>query len=768
MKRLPLAILLGWLLLGPVAAPSAAATGDVSPRPLTDQGLTNLTALTRLIGYVRFFHPSDQAAGLTNADWDALAMAGVERVEAARDPRELAAALSDLFDGIAPTVRVLPFSRSAVSVGERSEDVSGGGAVRLIAWRHEGVNLHAPFLSYTSERVEVGRTPDGASANVAQELDVERLRGHRVRFSAAVRFTAGAAGSAALNLQASTLGGTGSASWSQAIIPSIIRGDGWQRVTLETDVPADATVLTLSFDLTGSGRLTFDDVKATADGVDVTGQLINPDLEEVVPGLPPHGWLLSHTPFGAEYSLSPVTGAATGHWAAELSGPHVRPVQPPIVADLGGGVSALVPTVLPADDQGTFPHLTPTALPVPDKPAGFVPSGSDRTTRLAGVVVSWSVFQHFYPYFEQIHVDWPGDLRRALTSAAVGPDEAAYVRTLRGLLAELHDGHAMVLNPKVNPPVRFAFTWDWIENQLVITSVEAGATHGMLPGDRVLTINGRPAADALAEIESLTSAATPQWLLLRSLAELSGGRPGGTATLAVQPHAGGPVRTVTVAYTAPFGSTLGIGGFGSPTEPRPEKIAELRPGIFYVDLSRIDDDDFNGALDRLAAADGVVFDMRGYPFLLSAPVLGHLIDKPVTSPWFNIPIVTQPDRQGWGWRSEYFFQTPVAPRFKGRFAFLIDGRVLSFAESLMGIVEDERLGALVGGPTAGTNGGMDPFGVAGGHTLRWTGMDIRKKDGSPHLGVGIQPTVPVSRTLAGVIAGRDELLEKGIEVVSHP
>jgi C-terminal processing protease CtpA/Prc len=110
----------------------------------------------------------------------------------------------------------------------------------------------------------------------------------------------------------------------------------------------------------------------------------------------------------------------------------------------------------------------------------------------------------------------------------------------------------------------------------------------------------------------------------------------------------------------------------------------------------------------------------------------------------------------------------MAPRFTGRFAFLIDGRVLSAAESLIGVVEGERLGALVGGPTAGTNDGMDPFDVAGGHTLRWTGMDIRKKDGSPHLGVGIKPTVPVRRTLAGVIAGRDELLEKGIEVVSRP
>jgi hypothetical protein len=469
--RFILAILLGWLLLGPVA-PASAAAGDVPPRPLTQQGLTNLTALTCLIGYVRFFHPSDQAAGLANADWDALAMAGVERVEAARNPRELAAALSTLLPEIAPTVRVLPFPRSAGSAVGFSQDAGDGGPVRWLAWRHEGVNLHAPFISYTSERVEVGRAPAGASADVAQILDVERLRGHRVRFSAAVRFLAGVEGSAALNLNASTLGGSGSAAWSQPIVREG-RG-GWQRVILEADVPADAFSLTLSFDLTGSGRLTFDDVKATADGLDVTGKLMNPDLEEVVPGLPPHGWLLAATPFGAEYSLSPVTGAAAGHWAAELSGLHVRPIAPPIMVDLGGGVSALVPVALPANDQGTFPHLPqPTVPPVPDKPAGFVPSGSDRTTRLAGVVVSWSVFQHFYPYFEQIQVDWPAALRSGLTSAAVGPDEASYVRTLRRLLAELQDGHAMIFDPRVNPPVRFAFTWDRIDNQLVITSVEA-------------------------------------------------------------------------------------------------------------------------------------------------------------------------------------------------------------------------------------------------------------------------------------------------------
>jgi C-terminal processing protease CtpA/Prc len=85
----------------------------------------------------------------------------------------------------------------------------------------------------------------------------------------------------------------------------------------------------------------------------------------------------------------------------------------------------------------------------------------------------------------------------------------------------------------------------------------------------------------------------------------------------------------------------------------------------------------------------------------------------------------------------------------------------------MGIVEAYKLGAIVGGPTAGTNGNVNPFTLPGGYRLIWTGMQVLKHDGSRHHGVGILPTVPVVRTIAGVAAGRDELLEKAIEVVSR-
>ena len=82
----------------------------------------------------------------------------------------------------------------------------------------------------------------------------------------------------------------------------------------------------------------------------------------------------------------------------------------------------------------------------------------------------------------------------------------------------------------------------------------------------------------------------------------------------------------------------------------------------------------------------------------------------------------------------------------------------------MGIIEHYKLGEIVGSPTAGTNGNVNPFVLPGGYRLSWTGMKVLKHDGSQHHGIGILPTVPCEPTIEGIRAGREEVLEKGIEV----
>lgn len=431
----------------------------------------------------------------------------------------------------------------------------------------------------------------------------------------------------------------------------------------------------------------------------------------------------------------------------------------PLVVPLGAGVSALVPLSLYKDSGGTLPHVDPGVQPpTPDKPAGFVPSGNDRATRLADVALAWSTFQHFYPYFDVVKVDWPSELRRALIAAAKAPDARAFLDTLRLLVAALQDGHGNVFHASQNLGYQIPLNWDWVQNRLVITAVDPARANGLVRGDVVLSLNGRPVQQAIAAEEKLTSAATPQWKRWHAMQFLLAGAQDEEVRLKVQRARGG-IANVVLRRSVPWRGEI--------QAPRPEKIAEVRPGIFYVDISRITDGDFVNALPDLAAARGIVFDLRGYPNHVSIRPLQHLTGEPARSAIFNIPEITLPDRRNLRFEDGGWPVQPRSPQLTGNIAFLTDGRAISYAETYMGIVEAFHLADIVGATTAGTNGNINPFTLPGGYNVVWTGMQVLKQDGSRHHGVGIHPTVPVTRTLKGVIEGRDEVLERGIAVVDR-
>jgi len=139
-------------------------------------------------------------------------------------------------------------------------------------------------------------------------------------------------------------------------------------------------------------------------------------------------------------------------------------------AELGAGLSAKIPLALPIDKDGTLPHRgRPKAS---DTWASTQFSLKDRATRLAAIGLYWNIPQHFYPYFDLTNTDWHAVLVEALSTAAKNGDESQFVEILRRMASALHDGHARVNilgDPrKFRPPL----TWDWIENQLVITHLD--------------------------------------------------------------------------------------------------------------------------------------------------------------------------------------------------------------------------------------------------------------------------------------------------------
>jgi C-terminal processing protease CtpA/Prc len=86
---------------------------------------------------------------------------------------------------------------------------------------------------------------------------------------------------------------------------------------------------------------------------------------------------------------------------------------------------------------------------------------------------------------------------------------------------------------------------------------------------------------------------------------------------------------------------------------------------------------------------------------------------------------------------------------------------------MLSFVEGYQLAEIVDQPTAGTKGNVNPIALPGGFRISWTGMKVVKHDCSQHHLVGIQPTVPAERTNEDDRQGRDELLEKALEIVKR-
>jgi C-terminal processing protease CtpA/Prc len=93
---------------------------------------------------------------------------------------------------------------------------------------------------------------------------------------------------------------------------------------------------------------------------------------------------------------------------------------------------------------------------------------------------------------------------------------------------------------------------------------------------------------------------------------------------------------------------------------------------------------------------------------------------------------------------------------------LIDERTISQAEHTGLFFEAAAGTVFVGTPTAGANGDVTNLVVPGGNTIRFTGQAIHHADGRQLQRVGLQPHVPARPTVAGLRAGRDEVLEAAL------
>lgn len=388
-----------------------------------------------------------------------------------------------------------------------------------------------------------------------------------------------------------------------------------------------------------------------------------------------------------------------------------------------------------------------------------------RERRLLAGIRLWAVLDNFFPY-RYLIADWDGALKDALPKLAAAPDRAAYLRVLRQLGVRAGDGHIGVrpatpdpaAKPRAIPPVMLRL----VENKLVVTRLLDAAEAkqaGLAVGDVVETIDGKPAAAALADARPETSGSTDESRDQRAASQLLAGDDGTTARLEVR---GGDtkLRAVTVTRAAAHMRAA----WADPPAPHWKKL----PGnIGYVDLTGLVVPEVAPMFEDLKGTRAIVFDMRGYPNGTAWPISARINTKKAKyGAQFLKPLAVGDGGEQQDQRIRFLQPLPELPKdaslYTGKIVVLIDDRAISQSEHTCLFFESAADATYIGSPTHGANGDVTMMRLPGGLRMSFTGQEVRHVDGRQLQRVGIQPDVVVRPTLAGIRAGKDEVLDRAL------
>ena len=428
---------------------------------------------------------------------------------------------------------------------------------------------------------------------------------------------------------------------------------------------------------------------------------------------------------------------------------------------LGEKIYCTMPLTLYCDSAGTLgKNLNYPLAPLKERISKIELdrlTGNDLSIRLADIIIAWNIYQHFYPYFDIVNVDWNKVLKQSLAEAIADSTGTEFLLTLRRMASKLKDGHAYVSSRGIKE-YKLPFRMDIVDEKIIVTTSVADE---IKPGWQLISIDGKP-ADAELKITEELIPGSPHSIAPLALLDLGSSFENNKVKLLF--NDGDSDREITVGRI----SSQWIQEYDH------SPIEKLGNGIYYINVNYADKEEFNSVLPELKKAKGIIFDLRfsakprnGKTRInIWSDILWKLTDFDLQSARWNYPEIVYPDRRGLSFAETRWTAASQGGGLAGYKVFITDSFDISHMETFMGIVENYKLGNIVGSATAGTNGNSNTFPLPGGYTASFTGMKVLKHDLSQHHLIGIKPDYPVIRTIKGIKERRDEYLEKALQVLN--
>lgn len=380
-----------------------------------------------------------------------------------------------------------------------------------------------------------------------------------------------------------------------------------------------------------------------------------------------------------------------------------------------------------------------------------------KTESLMSLFILWNAINYLYPHKEQCDKNWDSLLVQNIPQFLRGTTNADYLRSLLKVRSQIKDSHAFASSPdmdliigKYGIPARFLF----LDSGVVIQeSYCCDSTN--IQGWIIQEING-VAIDSLINSFSSLVAASNKTVQRREIAKLLrlSHTPLASITIA---HGAEKKRLVVDCLRQQRSNYLQQ----SQSYYRTIEISD-EDTVVYFDISRLQPADVPTALNILKTIGkkGAIFDLRKYPKFIVYDIMQQLANQTTFGAMarneFQYPgYHSMPSPLVCGKKQEYFSNVVI----------LVNEDTQSRGEFTVQALRTIPGAKVVGSQTAGSNGEVMKVVLPMNATVYFTHNAVFDTEMKSMQGVGILPDVEVRPTIAGIRAGRDEVLEKGVEVL---
>jgi C-terminal processing protease CtpA/Prc len=424
----------------------------------------------------------------------------------------------------------------------------------------------------------------------------------------------------------------------------------------------------------------------------------------------------------------------------------------------------------------------------------------DKNLRLLALYRYWNIIQYFFPYKYLTDKNWDEVLREYIPKFINAKTALEYQLTVLQLAGETNDTHArhflganeidLLRGTRYAPfrtneidslrGTRYApFRVRFIENKLTVTDYfkpELKETAGLEIGDFITHINGKEIEYIIDSIKSYYPASNEAARMYYIAPDLV--RSNNHSIHIVYNSSGTIKQKELTLYER---SDLNMNEISNKLSYDSIMIDKDSMFIGYITLETINETEISHIKKSFMNAKGIIIDIRNYPATFVPFSLGNYFTskrKPFarfTTANLNNPgefnfsrNVSFLDNNAGNPYSSNIFETPRSEKyFQGKLVVIVNEETISQAEYTAMAFRAGDNTVIIGSQTQGADGNVSFIPLPGGLKAGISGIGVYYPDGRETQRIGIVPDIEVKPTIQGIREGRDELLEKAIEIIKN-